>query len=61
MQGQKLLPTVLIEGEHGTWEALKEIITFRLLPQLDSKGIVIFKPILSPLSPSIQMVPFHDI
>ena len=61
MQGQNLLPTVLLEGEHGTWEALKEIITFHLLPQLDSKGIVIFKPHLSPLRAGIQMVPFHDI
>lgn len=55
------LPTVILDGEEGAWETLVTIITRRLLPQLETVGISIFRPSPQPLPPDAKMIPFHDI
>jgi len=39
------IPSFELEGEEGTWEAIKEIVERQLLPTLDRVGPLLFLPI----------------
>lgn len=55
------LPTVPLVGEKESWETFVDLITRRLMPQLDAAGTRIFYPIARPIPPDASIVPIRDI
>ncbi|GBC98525.1 Bifunctional transcriptional activator/DNA repair enzyme AdaA [bacterium HR17] len=61
MPSLRPLPTVLMDNRHGAWEVLRDVISTRLIPQVDRKGVVVFCPRPLPLPKDGHMVSFHDV
>ena len=54
------IPSFELEGEEGTWEAIKEIVERQLLPTLDRVGPLLFLPIGQPVPSSARPAPIEN-